>query len=420
MSDERSYFGLHLQTPVDDWDKELIRAAEAGKAYRIVKVFWVEAGQTVKNISESTTTVFRQHVEHRQPYLDKAILSLADADASADTFIRKFSDSVNQHGHLDYVESLNETYASEDLVGQQKAVAFDRAFIRRLKVHCPNTRPVVYTAAPGNIDHDEYAILVDLARECEAVGGAFGYHNYWSVVNKHSYVDSLAHARDYHMRWAGLDAYLVAKGIRVNHMLGESGPIGASINGYWQKPNDGWLKDDVWNGNEYGYLSDLALMDVLLGNSLAARENRLEGVTLFTSGQPHVGWDYFQIRMPFLARLTDHVIASGVLPDPDPDPVPDPVPDPDPPLSDFEKKAWEITAQMQRTGQNGIQLNTDAAIQKLINQHNEEKDLDLQIVTTEEFVEGKTVQAAESRTGKVPRRVYVWHRLEGLYWYEEG
>ncbi len=74
---------------------------------------------------------------------------------------------------------------------------------------------------------------------------------------------------------------------------------------------------------------------------------------------------------------------------------------------------------MQETGQNGIQLNADAAIQKEINKHNEEGGYDLQIVTTEEYVEGKTVQAAESRTGEVPRRVYVWHRLEGLYWYEE-
>ncbi len=415
----RSYFGLHLQTPVNDWDKELIRAAEAAKPYRIVKAFWVEAGKTVKNISQSTTTVFRHNVDHKQPYLDKAIISPADADAAANTFICQFSDSVNQHGHLDYVESLNETYATKDPIGQQKAVAFDRAFIRRLKVICPNTKPVVYTAPPGNINHDEYEVLVPLARECEVAGGAFGYHNYWSVVNKHSYVNSPAHARDYHMRWSGLDSYLGAKGIKVRWMLGESGAIGAGPDGYWQKPNDGWLKDDVWNGDINGYLSDLASMDFLLEHTLAAREDRLEGVTLFTSGQPHVGWDEFQIRMPFLARLTDHVIASGTLPEPEPepDPVPDPVPDP--PLSSFEKKAWEVTVRMQETGQNGIRLNANAAIQGYINKHNEEDDLDLQIVTTEEYVEGKTVQAAESLTGKVSRRVYVWHRLEGLYWYEE-
>ena len=418
-----SYFGLHLQTPIDDWDKELIRAAEAGKPYKIAKAFWVEAGKTVKNISQSTTTVFRHWVEHQQPYLDRASISSYEADRAADEFIQHFSDAVNHHGHLDYVESLNETYPSRNLGSQLKAVAFDKAFIRRLKVLCPNTRPVVYTAPPGNIDHNEYAVLVDLARECEAAGGAFGYHNYWSVVNKHSYVNSPAHARDYHMRWTGLDAYLVAKGIRVRWMLGESGAIGAGPTGYWQKPNDGWRHSEVWHGDVNGYLSDLVSMDALFAASLAGREDRLEGATLFTSNQ-RAGWDDFKIKMPELARLTDYVIDSTTvpLPDPEPEPEPDPEPEPepDPPLTSFEKKAWEITVRMQETGQNGIQLNADAAIQKEINKHNEEGDYDLQIVTSEEFVEGKTVQAAESRTGKVSRRVYVWHRLEGLYWYEEA
>lgn len=408
-----SYFGLHLQTPVDGWEDELKRAANAGKPYRIVKAFWVEAGKTVKNISQSTITVYRKHIEHQQPYLDRAIISPLEADDAADVFILQFRDSVNQHGHVDYVESLNETYPTKNLLAQQKAVAFDKAFIRRLKVHCPNTKPVVYTAPPGNIDHDEYAVLVPLALECEAADGAFGYHNYWSVVNKHSYVNSPAHARDYHMRWSEtLDAYLVARGIRVNYMLGESGAIGAGSTGYWQKPDDGWLKDDVWYGDVNGYLSDLVSMDALFASSLAGREKRLKGATLFTSGLSHVGWHHFQIRMPFLAHLTDYVINSDVVILPDPKP--------DPPLSDFEKKAWAVTVEMQETGQNGIRLNAEAGIQQAINEDNERGGYDLQIVTSEEFVEGKTVQAAESRTGKVPRRVYVWHRLEGLYWYEEG
>jgi len=413
-----SYFGLHLQTPINDWDKELIRAAEAGKPYKIVKAFWIEAGRTVKNISQSTTTVFRHYIVHQDPYLDRAAISDYEADKAADEYILKFSDSLNdQSEYVDYVESLNETYPSEDIGSQRKAVAFDRAFIRRLAVLCPNVKPVVYTAPPGNIDHDEYDILVLLARECEAAGGAFGYHNYWSVVNKRSYVNSPGHARDYQMRWAGLDAFLIAKGIRVNWVLGESGAIGAGPTGYWQKPNDGWRKDDVWNGDENGYLSDLLSMDDQFEASLAGREGRLEGATLFTSNVG-VGWDHFRVEKPFLSRLTDYIIDSSTV-TPLPDPDPDPIPDPQPPLTSFEKKAWEVTVRMQETGQNGIRLNAEAAIQKQINEDNAE-GLELQIVTSEEFVEGKTVQAAESLTGKCPRRVYVWHRHEPLYWFEEA
>ena len=407
----KSYFGLHLQTPVNEWDNELQRAANAGKPYKIVKALWVEAGLRVKAISQNTITVFRHYIGHQQPYLDRALISSEEADAAADEFILKFSNSVNQHGRIDYVESLNETYPSRNLLAQQKAVAFDRAFIRRLKVICPNTKPVVYTAPPGNIDHNEYAVLVDLARECQAAGGAFGYHNYWSVVNKLSYVNSPAHARDYHMRWSTtLDTYLVARGIRVNYILGESGAIGAGPNGYWQKPNDGWLHSEVWNGDMDGFLNDLVSMDALYAKTLAVRENRLLGATLFTSGHG-IGWDDFQIRMPFLARLTDYVISSeggnggnggnGNGND------------------DFEIKAWAVTVQMQQTGQDGIRLNADAGIQQQIQTDNVSGDLDLQIVTAETIVDGKTVQAAESLTGKVLRRVYVWEAGKPIYWYEE-
>lgn len=333
----RSYHGLHLQTPINGGLEEIQVAAMAGRPYRIVKGFWVELGRDINGVSPDTLFVYRKHIEHQQPWLDRAFFSPEEADRAADEFIFTFKDSVNQHGHVDYVESLNETYPSEDIVSQTKAVAFDRAFIRRLRIHCPNTKPVVYCAPPGNIDHDEYAILVPLARECQAADGAFGYHNYWSVVNGNSYVTSSQHAKDYHMRWAesydaqgniisGLDAYLVARGIFVKHFLGESGPIGAGPNGYYQLPNDGWLKDTVWNGNEDGYLRDLRDMDTLYANTRAAREGRLLGATLFTSGIG-VGWTHFQIQRPFLERLTNYIVASGT-PEPPPPPPPPPTPEP--------------------------------------------------------------------------------------------
>lgn len=403
-----SYFGLHLQTPVDGWTEEIRRAAAAAKPYRLVKSLWVEAGQVVKSLSPTTTTVFRHNVEHKQPFLDRAILSTAEADAAADEFILQFKDSVNQHGHLDYVESLNETYASEDRLGQEKAVSFDRAFIRRLKIHCPNTKPVVYTAASGNIDHDEYNILIPLASECASAKGAFGYHNYWSVVNGNSYVNSSEHARDYHMRWAwSLDSFLTARGIRVNWMLGESGPIGAGPNGYWQRPDDGWLHNEVWNGNISGYLSDLERMDHLFKNTHAHYQGRLLGAALFTSGVG-VGWQYFQLQHSALIAVTNYVISSTAPPQP-----------PQPPSSEFRNEAWRVTVEMQEKGQNGIRLNALAGIQQAISAENEDNPrLQLQIVTSETIVNGKTIQAVESLTGLVPRRVYVWEAGKEVYFFE--
>jgi hypothetical protein len=402
-----SNFGLHLQTPVDGWEGEILRAALAGTPYKILKAFWVEAGTTTKSLSPSTTTVYRHDIQHKQPYLDKAGISPLMADEAADEMILRFKDSVNQHGNIDYVESLNETYASQDPVGQRKAVEFDRAFVRRLPIHCPNTKPVVYTAASGNIDHDEYEVLVPLARECAAANGAFGYHNYWSVVNSYSFVDSAEHMYDYHMRWAySLDAYLVSRGIRVKWMLGESGPIGASPTGYWQKPDDGWLKSDVWGGSSLGYLVDLDCMDSLMNSSRPGVEGRLEGVTLFTSGIG-IGWSYFQIQEPFLTKLTDYVMGS----------IQPPVPPP--PTNDFEQMAWNVTSEMQRIGQNGIRLNAQAGIQRQVSEDNLYFGTDFQIVTAENKVDGRTVQAVESLSGLHPRRVYVWSPGEEIYWFEQ-
>lgn len=402
MTIDRSYFGLHLQTPIDEWTSELLYAAEEGKPYAVVKAFWVEMGITVKQLSPTTVTVFRHYLAHQQPFLDRALVSPAEADAAADQFIAMFKDSVNQHGNLDYVESLNETYPSRNLLAQRKAVAFDRAFIRRLKVHCPATKAIVYTAPPGNINHDEYEVLLDLARECEAAGGAFGYHNYWSVVNKHSYAGSLAHARDYQMRWSDtLDAYLVARGIRVKYMLGESGPIGAGPDGYWQRPYDGWLANDVWGGDIDGYVSDLVVMDQLFQASKAGSEGRLIGATLFTSG--YAGWDEFQVRQPLLGRLTDHIIntTGGLIV-----------------TETFKEEAWRLTSEMQESGQNGIRLNSDAGIQSVINFDNLEFGTDYQIVTAERVLDGKTIQAAESLSGQFARRVYVWEPGAVIYSYE--
>ncbi len=403
-----SYFGLHLQTPVNEWDSEILWAAEQGKPYKVAKAFWVEAGKTIKQLSPLTATVFRHYWAHQQPFLDRAIISPAEGDAAADEFIFMFKDSINQHGGIDYVESLNETYPSANLLAQRKAVEFDRAFIRRLAVHCPATRPIVYTAPPGNIDHDENYVLVDLARECQAADGAFGYHNYWSVVNKHSYAGSVEHAHDYQMRWAwSLDEYLVARGIRVKYMLGESGPIGAGPTGYWQLPNDGWLLHSVWDGDVDGYISDLETMDALFYDSVPGREGRLIGATLFTSG--HAGWNSFQVQHQLLGRLTDHIVDYDGTPPPPPPP----------PSETFEEEAWRVTSEMQENGQNGIRLNAQAGIQVQISEDNLYFGSDFQVATSETDIQGRTVQAAESLSNARPRRVYVYGPGEPIYWYEQ-
>ena len=69
---KRSYFGLHLQTPIDEWTSELLYAVEEGRPYAVVKAFWVEAGITVKHLSPATVTVFRHYLAHQQQFTDTA------------------------------------------------------------------------------------------------------------------------------------------------------------------------------------------------------------------------------------------------------------------------------------------------------------------------------------------------------------
>ena len=404
-----SFFGYHLQTPVDEWDSEILWAAEERRPFKLVKGFWVEIGKTVKHISPSTTTIFRHWIQHQEPFLDRALISPAEADAAADDFISRFADSVNYHSNIDYVESLNETYAAQNPLNQAKAVAFDRAFIRRLQAHCPSVRPIVYTAASGNIEHDEWGVLVNLARECEAADGAFGYHNYWSVVNGNSFAGSRQHAMDYHMRWAwSLDPYLKSRGINVKYMLGESGPISAESSGYWQKPDDGWLNHNCWAGSIDGYKSDLIIMDNLMYASIPAKEGRLIGAVLFTSG--YHGWEHFQVRQPMLGHVANHVVNYEGEPLPQP-PI-------DPPVSDFEQRAWAVTVEMQQNGDNAIRLNAEAGIQQAISEDNLYYGTDFQIVTAETGVDGRTVQAAESLSDQHDRRVYVYEPGEEIYYFE--
>lgn len=90
------------------------------------------------------------------------------------------------------------------------------------------------------------------------------------------------------------------------------------------------------------------------------------------------------------------------------------------PTETFKEAAWRLTSEMQEFGQNGIRLNKDAGIQQQINSDNFVSDTDFQIVTAETTIDGKTVQAAESLSGRGPRRVYVYEPGQPIYYFENS
>jgi len=98
-------------------------------------------------------------------------------------------------------------------------------------------------------------------------------------------------------------------------------------------------------------------------------------------------------------------------------PPPPPVTPPPPPIEEIQKLAWELTVEMQESGNGGIQLNHKAAMQMQMNLDNK-AGLNLQKVTDEITIDGKVFMAAESLTRSVPRRIYVWEPGEPIYYFE--
>ncbi len=340
-----SYIGLHQQDPVHSWDFWHHEAALAGSPFRVLKSFHPEDYHYhLRHISPKTTFVYRHHImdDHQGEFIERAGQGSAQADAAADDYIAHFRDSVNQYMHSQgFAESLNEEYPTNNTTKLRKAIAFDRAFVRRLPVHCPGVRPVVFTAAIGNPGHHEYGELVQLARETAQAGGAFGYHAYWTVYQGRSFVGSAQHQRDLHMRWDLIDRYLVSEhGIRVKWVLGEVAATRGNEDGYNPDVIEGWKSSNVWGGNEDAYLADIAHFDKVLAGSLAAREGRLIGATLFTSRPGDGGtWHYFNVKDSMLEKLTHYVIATPTPEPPPPPPPPDPDPEPDPDPRVYVKEA---------------------------------------------------------------------------------
>jgi len=99
-------------------------------------------------------------------------------------------------------------------------------------------------------------------------------------------------------------------------------------------------------------------------------------------------------------------------------PPPTSPPPPPPSNEDLHKLVWELTEEMQESGNGGIQLNADAGLQKEMNKHNL-AGLNLQKVTDEISINGKVFMAAQSLTDSAPRRVYVWEPGKPTYFFED-
>lgn len=322
-----SYLGLHLASPVNNWNLEVQRAYRAGSPYAVIKTLHPENYREVQEAAPGTPYVYRHWDDRLQKEVILPMIYRGQYTEAADLWISQSKDSINQHmgttpGRPVYFESMNEEYPSNNTAKLRAVVQFDIAFCQRLSLHCPGVRPAVFTAAIGNPDHGEVAELLPLARACASKKGLMCYHMYHSVYYGRSFVNSYPHQRDLHMRWAySFDEYFRQNGVYVNWMLSEAGAIGSEESGYGPKPLDGWKLDRVWNNNIDNYINDLRALDSLVASSIPAKEGRVVGLTIFTTEPNPSDWIHFNIKDGDLYKLTDYVISN-----PTPTPTPPPVP----------------------------------------------------------------------------------------------
>ncbi len=417
----QSYLTYHMQDPFPDWDVWLHLAHLNGFPFRSIKVFHPEDWPIVKAASPNTDVIYRSWADKSGQGRWMQMALEGKAEQAANEYIDSWIDSVRAYMPNGACESLNEEYPTGNLTKMHGIVEFDMAFIVAMARRLPNHRAVVFTAAVGNPGWNELDQLLPLAELAERHNAAFGYHGYHPVKDKVSGVELTSAKTHLHLRFDGIDGFLLSRGHTVDWFIGEAGAMGVQVldpppgDNWGMSVVNGWKSSVVWDGNLDSYISDLAHLDLGLANTRVAREGRLLGVSIFTSRPgDDPAWHKFNM-IDEAARRLGNLIGNGVEvsdyldPDPDPDPSD---------RDELHRAAWAITADKQVTGRGGLRLNAKAGIQQQINIDNELGPA-VQIVTDEVVIEGVTFQAAESLTGACARRVYAWEAGQVIYYFND-
>jgi hypothetical protein len=397
---------LHIQKTVPRWTEclPLLPSGSMLKAtsgYEIFSEAWA--------LNSGLFTVVRQVRPEFEQYYGTTSSGWFDWDIArqhARTFFNAMIDGTFMDRHQYYTRAVswhNEIWAdSQNQVERDERVKAAEAAtwvwgheFRPLFDH--DIQLIIGEAAVGN---GMPRRIAELAIEEDNI---VGYHPYehWRFGNRSDYE---------YRRYTSLRFDMMEKewGLSPEWAFTEAGPYESAVTG--------WRAKECLNGDRAAYVEAVRLWirDVMKTN--AAKQDRIRGFGLFTTFAPNdQKWGTFHTEQPELNDLARMVREEW-------HPGDDPVINPpiDPPVDDeFEQKAWEVTVEKQVTGQGGLRLNANAAIQRQVNIDNL-GGLNLQIVTDEVLVDGKVVQAVESLTKTVPRRVYVWEAGKEIYYFEEG
>ena len=185
------------------------------------------------------------------------------------------------------IEGLNETIATGAHQDILRVVEFESHFARQIAALPYNVAPCLLNVAVGNPQHGpETEMLIPAAIASIETGGALGYHPYWPFTRDRTWLEE--DWQHFAGRWdASWDATFRKHGVRPRYVLTESGPIGGSS----QYHLDAWL-GWRWINDWPRTLDEIVRFDRLCMQTVAGKEGRYLGHTLFTTG--NVGWDLFQ------------------------------------------------------------------------------------------------------------------------------
>ena len=391
----------HLQRTVPNWKDSLHLLPD----YSMIKATGgYEIFSEVKSINPTIFTVHRMVRGNWQIYagtLDSGWFDWETAKALARQWFDGFVDGTFRDKievHCDSVSWHNEEWAdSQNAIERAERIAATEAAVYIWNTEYRHTfshdiQLIIGEAAPGN---GMPRRIGELSIES---GNIVGYHPYEWWTRK---VRSDQGWRDH----TSLRFDLMERewGLAPQWAMTEAGPLESAVTG--------WRASECLGGDPVLYVEAVRLWLVDVAKTPAYKQGRIKGFSLFTTFTANdEKWGSFHTQQPEMNDLARMIAMNW---EPGQEPV-----EPEDPAA-FEKVAWDTTVAMQITGQGGLRLNAVAGIQQIINIDND-SGLDLQIVTDEVVVDGKTVQAAESLTNKVPRRVYVWEAGEPIYYFEDG
>lgn len=268
-------------------DAEFIRDVQPS----VVKfITGMERCAWAKGLSPRTLTVYR-HFPNHSNHLDPYLKNPNGPYAGAKLFYSEFADALaRNHESVDFIESLNEIYATGDTEGIKRSVEFDCNFCRVVEEEGLLAHPVALISGVGNPQHGaETRLLIPAARELERLGGAASHHGYDGCrIEGDSYFSTLqTPGESYHYSMRGLlswDREFTAAGVYVKHISTECGAIYVAPWGGMPSATAGWKYKETLKANWDWYVAEILELRRQIAEWNKTHNNRCLGFTLFNVG----------------------------------------------------------------------------------------------------------------------------------------